>query len=630
MSFEVFRRHQRKLLAIFAMLAMFGFVVSDSLPKLLSSNYVGRDQRVVTLYGKTIYQSDLNEMAQQRTNANQFISWLSPYQAYFGGLRTRDLVDALILQHEADRLGMPAGPELGREFLKEFLRQNTGRQMSRDLFEGVLSRFNNRVSGEQVLADIANQVRLGRVRELVGLPMVSPYDVFRAYRDEKERISAQLVEIPVAKYLAQVSEPSQEELRAYYEKYKDELPDAARETPGFKVPRQVRVEILSIDGNALGRSMKDRLSEAELRAAYENRKSEFEEHSELPKDLFAGQPELTPPFIKPFSEVRSTLAFSLAEDKAQAEIADKFTRIKDKVFYPFYDKYATALEEIEEAGKHGTKTRATLPVPGDLKDLAKREDLNYEVTPLLSREQAQRYGQISEAEVGMTRLSGGRKFADEFFDPKKSLYEPEELTDLLGTRYLARKVEDNPPHVPPLDQVRSEVVLAWKMARARPLAQQAADRLAERLKKKGGMIKDPTVDGFRVVTVPPIARRQTTLRPGRFDFGQPEDSPVPEVAHVGEAFRNAYFGLQTGSVAVASNRPGTVFYVMLPERREPATFAALYAPNGDEFRYKLLAREQAGRQLDDQWMGWLRQQAGVKPDWMPADESKNASSGRRG
>ena len=39
MPFEVFRRHQRKLLAIFAILAMFGFVVSDSLPRLLSSNY---------------------------------------------------------------------------------------------------------------------------------------------------------------------------------------------------------------------------------------------------------------------------------------------------------------------------------------------------------------------------------------------------------------------------------------------------------------------------------------------------------------------------------------------------------------------------------------------------------------
>ena len=65
MSLEVFRQHQKKLLAVFAILAMFSFVLSDSLPKLLSSSNAGRDRPVVTLYGKTIYQSDLDAMAMQ-------------------------------------------------------------------------------------------------------------------------------------------------------------------------------------------------------------------------------------------------------------------------------------------------------------------------------------------------------------------------------------------------------------------------------------------------------------------------------------------------------------------------------------------------------------------------------------
>ena len=151
-----------------------------------------------------------------------------------------------------------------------------------------------------------------------------------------------------------------------------------------------------------------------------------------------------------------------------------------------------------------------MPEPADLKELAKREGLNYEITPLLSREQAEHYGQISGAEVGLTRLSGGRKFADEFFDPKTSLYEPDELTDLLGTRYLARKIKDVPPRVPSLDEVRPEVALAWKMEKARPLAEKAAEHLAEQLKKKGGTIKDATVEGYRVVTIPPIAAIATS------------------------------------------------------------------------------------------------------------------------
>ena len=66
---------------------------------------------------------------------------------------------------------------------------------------------------------------------------------------------------------------------------------------------------------------------------------------------------------------------------------------------------------------------------------------------------------------------------------------------------------------------------------------------------------------------------------------------------------------------------------MVLDRREPATFAALYATNGDEFRYKMFAREQADRELVEQWMGWLRQQAGLKSDWVPPDEAKAQASG---
>ncbi len=636
MPFEVFRRHQRKLLAVLGVMAMFGFVVSDSLPKLLSPSSGGRDQPVATLYGKTIYRSALQGMLEQRTLANLFVyelftaytaPSLRPYisRTFFGGLKDRDLVDALILEREANRLGMPATPQMGQEWLKRI----TNDRMNRETFDLLLGRLNNRVSGEQLLADIANQVRLAHVRQLLGAPenaLVTPYDIFRAYREQNERVSAKLIEIPLEKFLAKVPEPSPQETQEEYDRYKDVLPDPARETPGFKIPRQVQIEILSIDGNALARTIKDKLTETELRAAYENRKSEFRERSELPDDLFAGQPELTPPILKPFSDVRAILATSLAEDKAQAEIVDKFTKIKEDVLFPAANEFAAAYDDIEEARKQRTKTKVVLPTLPDLKDLAQREGLAYEVTPLLSRDKAEHHGQIADAEVGMTRYSGGRKFAEEFFDPKVRLYEPEELTDVLGTRFIARKIKDASPRTPPLDEIRSEASLAWKMAQARPLAKKAADELALAINKKGGAIKDPTVDGYRVVSVPPIARRQTSFLPNQLGAETSEESPIPDVAYAGDAFRKAYFDLQPGRAAVAPNEPKTVYYVMALGNREPATFAKLYAPNGDEFRYKTMARDQAARRLDEQWMGWLRQQAGITPDWVPPDEAKGKAT----
>ena len=149
------------------------------------------------------------------------------------------------------------------------------------------------------------------------------------------------------------------------------------------------------------------------------------------------------------------------------------------------------------------------------------------------------------------------------------------------------------------------------MAKARALAENAAQLLAEQQNKKGGVVKDSTVDGYRVISVPAITRLQTSFLPSRFETGPPEESPIPDVNYPGELFRKTYFGLQPGTVAVAPNQSRTVYYVMVPERREPATFASLYAPNGDEFRYKMSARQEAGRHLEEQWMGWLRQQAGL-------------------
>src|SRR5208337_3309516 len=307
---------------------------------------------------------------------------------------------------------------------------------------------------------------------------------------------------------------------------------------------------------------------------------------------FADQPDLTPPIIQAFSEIRDSLAPRLAEEKAQSEILDKFTRIKEAEMIPFADKYLAALDEQEEAKKQGNASSVVLPTPQDLKPIADREGISYEKTPLLSRQDVERLGQISTAEVGLTPLSGGRKFVDEMFDPKTGLYEPIELTDVLGTRFLVRKIKDEPPHVPPLEQVRSEVVVAWKMAQARPLAEQAAGELASQIKANGATLKDPTVDGFRVVSIPPITRSQTSFMP------------------------------------TSMFEPRTVYYVMTLDRREPASFSALYALNGDEYRYRSMAREQASRQQDEHWMGWLRQQAGLKPDWIPPDEVKKDEAAR--
>ena len=43
-----------------------------------------------------------------------------------------------------------------------------------------------------------------------------------------------------------------------------------------------------------------------------------------------------------------------------------------------------------------------------------------------------------------------KKFAEEMFDPKSTLFEPVEFTDFSGRRFLVRKLKDEAPRLPAL------------------------------------------------------------------------------------------------------------------------------------------------------------------------------------
>ena len=96
--------------------------------------------------------------------------------------------------------------------------------------------------------------------------------------------------------------------------------------------------------------------------------------------------------------------------------------------------------------------------------------------------------------------------------------------------------------MPPWTRSAPTVAVAWKKAKARPLAEKAADDLAKQIKAKGATLKDSTVESYRVITIPPITRYQTSFLPtSMFEPSPVVETPIPDVPMPGEAFRNAYF-----------------------------------------------------------------------------------------
>ena len=232
---------RRSCSTVLGVLAMVAFVLSDSVPRYLNSSTGGRDQKVAELYGTTVYQSQLNEMARQRSRANLFIAAMAPFLArdrdFFGGLKTARPGR----RPDPPARGRPAG-HAGHARAGPGMAGRAGQELRGRMTDALLdaaSTAGSPTRSAKTSSSPTSPTRSACARSgcLLGSPVVTPYDVFRAYREQNERVGAKVVEVPVETFLSQVPEPSPSEVQAYFDQYKDVLPDPASETPGFKVPR---------------------------------------------------------------------------------------------------------------------------------------------------------------------------------------------------------------------------------------------------------------------------------------------------------------------------------------------------------------------------------------------------------
>jgi peptidyl-prolyl cis-trans isomerase D len=621
MPFAVFRRHQKKLLAVLAIFAMIAFTLDFSLFRNRFGSRAADDPIVAELKGETLYRSDLAGMVNQRARANRFMEQLTGRPEYFGPLKQRAVIDAIILEREADRLKMPATVDLAQRFL----RRETRGLITTELFNRIYrNSFADEVTEEQLLADVANQVRLNDVQGLPGPPEITPLDLFQAYRDQYELVSAHAVPFYVEDYVKKVSDPSDAELGKYFDRYKDTLPSPESDTPGFKVPHRVQVELVSIDARALADEIKAKLTEKELRETYEQRSAEFPRSTpELPVNLFAGDSKsaLTPRLGDAFLEVRSVVESRLADEKAQNEVSQKFGQIRDEAMASFYDKYDAVSEANKEAKEQGRK-ESPLPEPGDLlKAAAGKLHMKYERTPVMDRQDAEHYPGIGSARQGTGQSSGDKTFAQVFFDSK--VFDAFELVDDRdGIRYLAWKTHDSPARVPSFEEARPKVVAAWKSEKARSLAESDARSFAERVREAKGDLKK--VAGTRVVTTTlPVAKMQPDVLLATFNRSLgPQPTAIPQLPHAGTDLREAFFSLGENEVKVAPNEPKTIYYVLGLNQRQRADFAKLFAPYGPQMMLMSEVMYRARLRRAEEWMIELRRRAGLKDGWVPPDEAK--------
>ncbi|MBX9578963.1 MAG: hypothetical protein K2X87_01530 [Gemmataceae bacterium] len=92
---------------------------------------------------------------------------------------------------------------------------------------------------------------LGRAdRTLASAPLFAPpFEVFEFYRDKTSPTLYEVLAVPAAALAGAVpGQPTEDELRRLFDDRKDAEPDPAKEEPGFREPRKVKVEWVSATG----------------------------------------------------------------------------------------------------------------------------------------------------------------------------------------------------------------------------------------------------------------------------------------------------------------------------------------------------------------------------------------------
>lgn len=666
MPFQVFRRHQRKMLAVLAILAMGGFILADSGTKWMANNVReggGRDEVVATLYGRTIRESDLSRLLSERQLANGTLAQLRPYflsEETFGPATVEEGVDAYILEHEADALGIPATAEMAKSWIfeqarqqHEFLRllnRGMGPFEPRDLqdgleqiYQGYSQNGQNGMTDVAFLEAIANQIRIAKVRELIAPPLVTPLDAFQAYEDSEVRVEARYAAFRAEDYLSEVPDPAggDTELRAFYDRHKERLADPTRAGPGFRVPRRIRVEFLTLGLNAIDALKQQILQKplaAELRAEEtfaEDVARAFAEDQErpgpagetpLPAFLFNDDPtgQLTP---APAAFVDQFVALEV-----DRQVEELLVEEIDAIFDGPRDAIEAEVDRLEREGADLESGRGLDEIPSLDRALAESgQRLREALGPAAGRPEG-----IGFTRLGLTRLLADpgvarsligptgvtAEWADYFeltgldwstlplrrqalnliesrsgleapgINPTTSafpevlfarglgLLEPQEFADLLGRRYLAVKTMDLPERSVPFESAPREVVLReWKLARARELAEEAARAFAQRVREDREGTPAQALDRAAA------GAGLTTTTTGQRVAVDPPTAFAPIDAS--DAVREAIFSLADAGdrrAEVAADRSGDTYYVFALAARRDRSLPATAGP-GEQVDY---------------------------------------------
>ena len=249
-SFEIFRKYQRSLLVCVAILAMLAFFV---LPPFLQmgGSPTSQDPVAVAWNGGELREGGLERTVAMRSLVNRFLmesaaaGGRDPSRMPLLPEGEEQTVQTALLAQDAKANGIVVSDQS----INEFLGQWTGNLVRQEQFDEILSKLRlgpfpltQRDLFEVLRTELAARTMLMLHQSALGAdPPGWQWDYFRRL---EQQATVEVVPVVVENFAGDVPAPSEAVLRAFYDKYKNDLPQARSADPGFREPHRVQYEYL--------------------------------------------------------------------------------------------------------------------------------------------------------------------------------------------------------------------------------------------------------------------------------------------------------------------------------------------------------------------------------------------------
>ena len=302
--FKAFRKRQKTMIAILAILAMFAFVVLPIVGKRVGSHQVRNAPVVTTTKYGNIEQSTLREMQIRRRVMLRLLDEIARAVAQAGGdarnvqmVRrafepdtTEAVVDTWLLANRAEELGIV----ISRDRINQFLAGITTSQgLTAEQVRKILAALE--LSQMQLFAMLEHELLALELQEFFQLSVggVPPAQRWDYYQRLNRKVTIEALAVPVSQFTAEIPDPGDDALKELFELHKDKPSNPASADPGFIEPMRISVDYVKADYGQLFEAEMAVVPRDKIEAFYQEHIEEFKKEA-LPEVPISLGPQFGP------------------------------------------------------------------------------------------------------------------------------------------------------------------------------------------------------------------------------------------------------------------------------------------------------------------------------------------------